>query len=250
MTVGRIDIDGVVKGIGFAIGPRLALTARHVLVDALDEFDHQKPGCKLKLHAPDGTIYDAELGKCNRRLDIASLVLAADVATWLYAAPAQEAAVDWRVDSRPSDDDPMLTGQITTLARPLLTETGEEVLLIQLHVQQSLGDYRGYSGSPVEYFAPNGQSGGFIGILIEQARWRIKAPGVRLPPVANVLYAVPVKSVLEMLEIENLPELDPEMDAYKVRMKRLKALAAEPDADKKLLRKVEKEVLFRYVFGQ
>ena len=61
MTVGRIDIDGVVKGIGFAIGPRLALTARHVVVEALDEFDRQKPGCKLKLHTPDGATYDVEL---------------------------------------------------------------------------------------------------------------------------------------------------------------------------------------------
>ena len=144
----------------------------------------------------------------------------------------------------------MLTGQITTFARPLVTETGEEAVLMQLHVQQSLGDYQGYSGSPVTYLSPNGESRGYIGILIEQGRWRTNVPGIRLPPVSNVLYAVPVHSVLEVLEIENIPELDPALDTYKERMKRLKAVAAEPEADKKLLRKVEKEVLFRYVFGQ
>jgi len=252
VTIGRISIDKVVKGIGFAIGPRLVLTARHVVVDAMDESDRQKVGCKVELHAADGATYDAELGTSNRRLDVASLYLGADVTTWFKEARPQD-GVGWRVESRPSADDPMLTGHITTFERPLVTETGEEAVLMQLHVEQSLGDYSGYSGSPVQYLTAEGEPTGFIGILIEQGRWRINTPGMRLPPVSNVLYAVPIHSALEMLGIESATEPDPELKRYKQYkkwMKRLKVVEAEPEADKSLLREAEKEVLFRYVFGE
>lgn len=247
MTIGRVSIDGAVCGIGFAIGPRLALTARHVVVDALDETGQPKPDCSVKLHGPDGITYDAELGTCSRRLDVAALRLTADVSTWLEAGRPQD-GIGWRVASRPNDDDPMLTGQITTAARPLVTDAGEEAILMQLDVQQSLGDYAGYSGSPVEHVTTDGEPQGIIGVLIEQGRWRTRVPGQLLAPVSNVLYAVPIHSVLEMLGIETHPELDPALSKYKERMKRVKAAAAQ--ADPKLISEAEKEVLFRYVFGE
>jgi hypothetical protein len=249
VTIGRVSVDGAAKGIGFAIGPRLALTARHVVIEALDESDHQKPGCKLKLLAPDGATYDAEIQTCSRRLDIAALNLASDVATWLRAAQPQD-GVQWRVDSRPRDDDPMLTGQVTTSARQLVTEAGEEAVLMQLQVQQSLGDYGGYSGSPIECLTPEGEPQGLVGILIEQGRWRVNVPGIRLPPVSNVLYAVPITSVLEVLGIEPPVAADPELERYKERMRRLKTAAAEQQADPALIHEAEKEVLFRYVLGE
>jgi hypothetical protein len=239
-------VDGVVRGIGFAIGPTLALTARHVVQSALDESDGQLPGHFISLLTAEGGSYNATVGECNRRLDVASLHLETAVGTWLNPAAPTEGGL-WRVDSRPKDNDPMLSGSITACDRPLLTEGGEEALLLQLDVQQSLGDYSGYSGSPVR-LGSSVSHGDLVGILIEQARWRYKELTQRLAPVANVLYAVPIDAVLVLLDIKTSTPPDLDLETLRTRMEKLKTI--ESEVDQELVREVRKEVILRYVFGE
>jgi Trypsin-like peptidase domain len=239
-------VDGVVRGIGFAIGPTLALTARHVIKDTLDDLDRQLPERNIDFITSDGNKYCATVGPCNRRLDVASLNLGMEVANWLGPTEPAEGE-SWRVDSRPRDDDPMLSGSITSCARPLVTEDGEEALLLQLHVQQSLGDYSGYSGSPVR-FGSKTDDHNLVGILIEQARWRRKEPTQQLAPVANVLYAVPIDAALVLLGIKAQTVPDLGLEVFRKRMEKLKAI--ESEVDQELIREARKEVIDRYVYGE
>jgi hypothetical protein len=246
LTTGRVAVDGVVRGIGFAIGPTLALTARHVIKDALDDLDGQLPTRNVDFITSDSNKYCATVGRCDRRLDVASLNLGMAVATWLGPAEPVEGG-SWRVDSRPRDDDPMLSGSITSCARPLVTEDGEEALLLQLHVQQSLGDYSGYSGSPV-HFGSKTSDNSLVGILIEQARWRRKEPTQQLAPVANVLYAVPIDAALVLLGIKAQTVLDLDLEVFRKRMEKIKAIESEVDPE--LVQEFKKEVIARYVYGE
>src|SRR5581483_4691787 len=73
---------------------------------------------------------------------------------------------NWQVETQPSPNDPMLEGTITATNRRFKKQDGEhEIDALQLYVKQTLGDYRGYSGSPVVLPSP---SGAVIGILDEQ----------------------------------------------------------------------------------
>jgi hypothetical protein len=85
-------------------------------------------------------------------------------------------------------------------------------------------------------------------VLIEQARWRIKEREQRLPPVSNVLYAVPIDAVLVSLGIPWQALIDPGLEMFQDRMVRLKNI--EPNVDPELVREIEKEVARRYVFGE
>jgi len=125
---------------------------------------------------------------------------------------------------------------------------GDEVVLLQLHVREAVGDYGGYSGSPIEVNASSGFERLLVGILVEQARWRIRNPDQRLPPVANVLYAVPISAVLQFFGAQVPPLDDPEYAQFKIRMEKLKRI--EPDAGIEVVQKVREEVVFRYVFGE
>lgn len=239
-------MNGAVQGIGFAIGPTLALTARHVIQRALDASGRQSSNYSIALIVPEGIEYSVRVLKSSRRLDIALLTVTPTLTTWLETAEALEGR-KWQVDSRPRDGDPMLSGWITSCARPLATEDGGEAVLLQLHVQQLLGDYSGYSGSPVRL--PNEVGGSdAIGVLIEQARWRKKEAYERLPPVANVLYAVPVTAALTLFGVGPVTSLDRELEAFRERMRKIKNIESEADSD--VVREARKEVLFRYVFGE
>ena len=69
----------------------------------------------------------------------------------------------------------MLRGTVTDPHRRLKNDAGKETTLIQLWVEQEIGDYRGYSGSPV--IAQS--AGGVLGVLVEQGRWRVSRPAGR-----------------------------------------------------------------------
>ena len=90
--------------------------------------------------------------------------------------------------------------------------------------------------------------GGIVGVLIEQARWRSKEPGQRLPPVANVLYAAPIRSVLLALGIVGPPDADVRLEALRKQMGKIKVIEGEIDPER--AREVRKEAVFRYVFGE
>jgi Trypsin-like peptidase domain len=248
MTTGRVLLDGVAKGIGFAVAPLLALTACHVIQDALDADDEIRTDRQLTLETDDGDVFPAHVTRFNRDLDVAALTLSVEVHSWLSINDVYDGAA-WRVSARPLKADPMLSGVVTSCHRVLATESGGEVDLIQLHVYESLGDFGGYSGSPIHLAEPSRVADeAAVGILIEQARWRMRPTGQLVAPVANVLFATPIAVAMAALGLMPATPPDVELQKYRERMKRVANV--EGEVDLKLIEETRREVVFRYVFGE
>jgi hypothetical protein len=98
----------------------------------------------------------------NSTLDVAVLDLRRPAPAVLPAGPVT-AGAEWRVETRPKASDPALTGTVTDPHRRLQNQSGIETTLIQLWVREEVGDYRGYSGSPVTSPAAGGRRAGCLG---------------------------------------------------------------------------------------
>ena len=188
MTVGRIFAGGKDRGSGFALatsadGPsRVVLTANHVVRD------HDVASLEFRCSA--GPPVPVERVEADEGLDVAVLHLADDVTEALAAACAWE-DLAWQVPARPRGNDPKLTGTVTDADHPFENAKGREGRALQLRVNETLGDYGGYSGSPVLFETA------VVGVLVEQLRWRVAATaGQGRTPASNVLYAVPIEDVL------------------------------------------------------
>lgn len=206
MTAGRVQVAGADTGAAFAIAPRLALTARHVICAALDEKDQLRADKTVLVVLRDGPPIAVTSCGCDKKLDVAVLHLAKDAPAWLpLAAPVDGST--WRVTTRPRPSDPGLSGRVTYAALRLRTANGQDAMLTQLHIEERLGDYAGYSGSPVLLWTVGAnpeQPLPAVAVLIEQVRWRtMPQPGQR-SPVANVLFAAPIPDVLAALELTDI----------------------------------------------
>jgi hypothetical protein len=131
-------------------------------------------------------------------LDTAVLHLARDAPDVTPVVPKLEtvsSGMPWRVDAQPRSDAVALTGTVTAVRRDWRNQAGEPTQIMQLLVEQSLGDYRGYSGSPVLLVAPPAA----IGVLVEQKALRTAVLGeVR---AANVLLAAPIDRILARFDL-------------------------------------------------
>jgi hypothetical protein len=170
MAEGRVVIGGQPRGAAFFIGPDLAITARHVIKDALDSDGNPKQGLEFTLELQDGSPRVAVVEASDPILDVASVRIAEPSAEWFRTGvPTKDAA--WEVTTRFLSADPVLTGTIVDPARPIRNNTDHETALIQLDVKQSLGSYEGYSGSPVcvQTTRPgSAPSPVAVGVLVEQ----------------------------------------------------------------------------------
>ena len=140
----------------------------------------------------------------NTGLDVAVLHLRRPAPAVLPVGPVTTGA-EWRVETRPKASDPALTGTVTDPHRRLQNQRGKETTLIQLWVREELGDYRGYSGSPVTSPSAGGVPGRVLGVLVEQGRWRISPQLGQPAPVANVLFAAPIDQVLTEFDLAGVP---------------------------------------------
>ena len=221
-AAGRVLFNGQDKGSGFAITDSRVLTAGHVVRDVAKvvggrDGDAARPLGPVLVYVVDRgapaavaaeVAYQPEDGgpiavtrvEVNRSLDVAVLHLQQPAPAVLPAAGNVAAGEGWRVETRPGRRDSYtLTGTVTDLHRRVWNEGGKETTLIQLLVDQQVGDYKGYSGSPV-IAAP---ADGVLGILVEQGRWRTSPVG-QPPPVANVLFAAPIDQVRSEFGLEGL----------------------------------------------
>ncbi len=173
----RILADSVDNGSGFAISPRVAFTAAHVVRD--------RRNLSFSLEGAE----PIPIEECREipGLDVAILSLSRGV----LEAPSVRGAVlgeRWHVTSRQRPNDPWLTGTVEVERRPGESD-GHAVSFLQLHANQSLLDFHGYSGSPVIT-----ESDEVIGILVEQVNTRLRK-GENV--ASNDLYAVPILDALE-----------------------------------------------------
>ena len=176
---GRVAADGIDLGAGVAVGPRLVLTARHVA-------ERGRAGTLLGFETASGTVEVLSPIRFGDRMDAAALDLAGDV-DWLRAADARSRG-RWYAKPTGISNDPVLDGIVTATSVQLVDQYGNLVTVMQLRVDQDLGDFGGYSGSAVL-----DENGHVTGLLIEQKPQRLR--GLR-PPAANVLYALPIREVV------------------------------------------------------
>lgn len=177
-----------ILGIGFALEPRSAVTAAHVVQG------HE--AVSLAFVASD-TAVPASVINVDRdeNLDVAVLQLASDVAPVFSVGPGV-AGSEWRVDTQPSPSDPGLTGDLTFANKKLVNSRGREMRVHQLHVRQDLKDFQGYSGSPVQ-----ASNGAVLGVLIEQSLVRAHIRGLEFRQAANVLFATPIDDVVTRFQM-------------------------------------------------
>lgn len=84
-----------------------------------------------------------------------------------FRADLARIGLNWYDPYRPDNDDVYLSGEVSAVPFKYRCAAGKEIEAIQLACSQLLGDYSGYSGSPVTRSYPDGGHG-VIGILIEQ----------------------------------------------------------------------------------
>lgn len=189
---GQVLIDGRATGSGFAITEGRALTAGHVVRVVTEKMpsgqqlavidppeptvvcvrDRGQPGLVHAVveYRPEGTEpIPVTRIEVNSALDVAVLHLQRSAPAVLPVGPVTTGA-DWRVRTRPRASDPTLTGTVTDPERRLQNQRGEQATLIQLWVREDLGDYQGYSGSPVTSPMDGSAPGRVFGVLVEQGR--------------------------------------------------------------------------------
>ena len=157
----------------------------------------------LQFVTPEGVTIGVERTVRDETLDVAVLYLAEGVPGGLSASEAVEGA-SWSVDSRPLDNDPRLTGTVSTTRHAIRNRQGHDVSVLQLHVDQILDNYEGYSGSAVV-----SDTGSAIGILVEAVLTRLSTPIGQGKPATNVLYAVPIDAALSQLGLAAAQEPTP-----------------------------------------
>jgi WD40 repeat protein len=221
-AAGRVLLNGEDRGSGFAIADGRVLTAGHVVwSEKMPGGGHRPPA---RPSAP-ALVYLVDHGEptavsavveyqpvgaapisvtrieVSTGLDVAVLHLQRPAPAVLPAAGRVTTGEQWRVETRPDPEAPVLRGTVTEPHRQLKNAAGKETTLIQLWVEQEIGSYRGYSGSPV--IAQS--AGGVLGVLVEQAFWRVAAQLGAGRPVANVLYAVCIEDVLAEFDLAGIP---------------------------------------------
>jgi hypothetical protein len=181
--LGRVLVGGKDCGAGFALSARLAVTANHVVRGRRD---------KPVVYVPaGGEAVGVERVQLDAARDAAILWLTDEVEFLPTSAAVQGAG--WRVESPPTGgNDPQLHGTVTTARMTIQKAYGQPVEVVQLQVNEQLGDFGGYSGSAVM----DAWGLAVVALLVEQKPLRTPvAPGERRA-ASNVLYAVPIGDVV------------------------------------------------------
>jgi hypothetical protein len=185
-----LDAVGRESGSAFLCPPGVGITANHVLKG--------RPADRIRVRGakPAESWPVREIDR-DERLDVAMVTLAGPRPAPLLAA---DAAVDdrWVVTSRPAPNDPQLTGRVVATDRLIVNDGGTELAMLQLDVDQPLGDFGGYSGSAVRLRA---RPGSVLGVLCEQVHSRFRGPDGARAGASTVLYAVPIRDVVRRFDL-------------------------------------------------
>ncbi|WP_341720348.1 hypothetical protein QQG74_11900 [Micromonospora sp. FIMYZ51] len=179
-----LEPDGRASGSAFLCLPEVAVTAAHVLAG--------RPAPQIRVRAGgQPAAVPVERVEYAAELDVAVLWLATATARALRTGTG---GVDtrWIVTSRPAANDPQLSGRVAATRRDIVNAGGAPVAMLQLDVDQALGDFGGYSGSAVRL---RDRPGTVLGVLSEQVHSRQRNAAGRT--ATTVLYAVPIDTVVK-----------------------------------------------------
>jgi hypothetical protein len=193
---------GVRLGAGFLLTRCHAVTAFHCLTNI--EPDDDSVDVKI---ATGETLH----GRVYRRSPEADLALV-DIPkitsfTTVPTADRPDIGEKWRSPYRPSTSHAYLTGKVAASPVKYQCEGGDTIEAMQLDCSQSLGDYSGYSGGPVERSHAGADiSKAVLGILVEQYPEQYQDP--RLPGRASaVLFAATIAEVFRRFECFDVSHL-------------------------------------------
>jgi hypothetical protein len=181
--LGRVLVGGKDRGAGFALEPRLVVTANHVIRDRND---------KPVVYVPaGGEAVGVERVQLDAAHDAAILRLTNEVAFLPTSAAVR--GTGWRVESPPpGGNDPQLHGTVTTDRMTIQNSQDQPVEVMQLEVDEQLGDFAGYSGSAVL----DARGCAVVALLVEQKPLRTPVVLGERRAASNVLYAVPIDDVV------------------------------------------------------
>ncbi|MFF4733783.1 serine protease [Streptomyces mirabilis] len=194
----RISEDGRHLGAGFLVTRVFVLTAMHCLRRVSSE------DARLELELADGRVMTGRLCDSAKEVDLALIAVEGAHAHDLPPAPPTDwprPQVRWSGTYCPPGENTQLSGRVTHAPIDYRSAEGGESKGIQLTVDQLLGDYSGYSGSPVDSDPVRaGRSDPFergerpvVGILMEQQLSR-EDPTTG----SNVLIAASVRHAMDM----------------------------------------------------
>ncbi|MGW0423250.1 trypsin-like peptidase domain-containing protein [Streptomyces sp. NPDC003015] len=142
----RISEDGRHLGAGFLVTRVFVLTAMHCL-------RHASADARLELELADGQVMTGRLCDTVKPVDLALIAVEGAHAHNLPPASPTDwprPQVRWRGTYYPPGESTQLSGHVTHAPIDYRSTEGGDFKGIQLTVDQLLGDYSGYSGSPVD----------------------------------------------------------------------------------------------------
>ncbi|MFI1488629.1 serine protease [Streptomyces sp. NPDC020747] len=196
----RIDEGLRHLGAGLLVTRGFVLTALHCLRDL------SSPDAVMDLRLADGRELSGRLCDAIKDADLALIAVEYAHTHGLPPAPATDwprPQVSWQGAYLPPGETTRLSGMVTHAPVRHRVED-RQFTGLQLTVDQEIGDFHGYSGSPVDTEGdPQGALRRVVGILMEQEPRRDEAAGQG----SNVLYAASVRHALELFpyfDVEHL----------------------------------------------
>jgi len=192
----EISQGGVRLGAGFLLTRCYVLTAFHCLRDITPGTD------EVDISFATGEVRPGRVHRRTQEADLALIdVPESDNCPAVPHADRAGVGETWSNPYRPSMSHAFLSGNVTAVPVPYQCEGGGAIEAIQLGCLQPLGDYAGYSGSPIER---NRQDEGraLLGVLLEQY------PDHQLPGRAStVLFAATIAEVFRRFDCFDMDHL-------------------------------------------
>ena len=185
--------EGVRLGAGFLLTRCYALTALHCLHDIVPGND------EVEISLAVGTTLHGRVHRRSPEADLALIDIPGSAnGAVLPDADRADVGEPWRNPYRPSLSHAFLSGDVAAVPVTYQCEGGGAIEAMQLGCSQPLGDYAGYSGSPVERRSPEGDRT-LLGILLEQ--YPDQYPDhERRPRASTVLFAATIAEVFRRFD--------------------------------------------------